>query len=84
MIKPMKFLELLREAGVSKEDAAEIAKAIDLSIAKKPTVEYDGYADGYPAYDRWECPICGEAYEYEDKHKYCPICGQRIDWSDYD
>lgn len=36
-------------------------------------ISYDGYADGYPVYDEWECSNCG--YETEEETRYCPNCG---------
>lgn len=48
----------------------------------KPTLEYDGYADGLPVYDSWKCPTCSTVYGYDNKYNYCPNCEQRIDWSE--
>lgn len=44
----------------------------------------DGYADGYPVYDEWECSECGVVFEdeFEDvepRYKYCPNCGAKMD-----
>lgn len=44
-------------------------------------LEFDGYADGYPVYDLWECSECkgehkGEYYTLTD---YCPECGAKMD-----
>ena len=41
-------------------------------------ISYDGYADGNPVYDRWECSNCG--LEIDDDNgeilwRYCPDCG---------
>lgn len=44
--------------------------------------QYDGYADGYPVYDLWECSECREEYESEgDPPPYdrCPHCGAHMD-----
>ena len=62
---------------------------LNIIIAKakvvKPNLESDGYADGSPVYDTWECPNCGSTFEFEyDRYNYCPDCGQKIDWSDID
>ena len=40
-------------------------------------IQYDGYADGYPVYDVWECSVCGYAFEDDEEptYKYCPDCG---------
>ena len=45
-------------------------------------LEYDGYADGYPVYDLWECSECGEEERGEDvptTHPWCHGCGARMD-----
>jgi hypothetical protein len=45
-------------------------------------LEYDGYADGYPVYDLWECSECGEEVSGEDvpiTHPYCHGCGAKMD-----
>lgn len=41
----------------------------------------DGYSDGKPVYDMYDCPNCGKSYEIEcEKYKHCPECGQVIGW----
>lgn len=45
-------------------------------------LEYDGYADGYPVYNLWECSECGEEVRGEDvpsTHPWCHSCGARMD-----
>ena len=45
-------------------------------------LEYDGYADGCPVYDLWECSECGEEVSGEDvpiTHPYCHGCGAKMD-----
>lgn len=45
-------------------------------------LEYDGYADGNPVYDLWECSECGEEVRGEDvpdTHPYCHGCGAKMD-----
>lgn len=45
-------------------------------------LEYDGFADGCPVYDLWECSECGEEKSGEDvpdTHPYCPNCGAKMD-----
>ena len=45
-------------------------------------LEYDGYADGCPVYDLWECSECGEEVKGEDvpaTHSWCHSCGARMD-----
>ncbi len=44
--------------------------------------EYDGYADGFPVYDAYECSVCGTEYDTDDgeiTYNYCPHCGARMD-----
>ena len=45
--------------------------------------EYDGYADGNPVYDVWNCSACGYCVDdgTDDPDmlpKYCPNCGARM------
>lgn len=45
-------------------------------------LEYDGYADGCPVYDLWECSECGEEVSGDDvptTHPWCHGCGARMD-----
>ena len=43
-------------------------------------IEYDGYSDGHPVYDVWECSNCHEEHEgdYDSLPRYCPNCGVRM------
>lgn len=48
-------------------------------------LEYDGYADGCPVYDLWECSECGEEVRGEDvpdTHPWCHGCGAKMDVTD--
>ena len=48
-------------------------------------LEYDGYADGFPVYDLWECSECGNEERGEDvpeTHPFCNWCGARMDGDD--
>ena len=40
-------------------------------------IEYDGYADGYPVWDVWECSQCGLEHngDKESLTAFCPDCG---------
>ena len=82
MIKPIILADILYTANVPEKEAREIAKVMDKSKARKPTLEYNSHADGNPVYDTWKCPDCGTDYDYDDKYNYCPNCGQHIDWSE--
>ncbi len=48
----------------------------------EPVLNGDGYADGKPVYDFWECPGCGEQFEIDDKYNFCPKCGQALEWEE--
>ena len=44
--------------------------------------EYDGYADGNPVWDTWECSACHEEFRNEGEEPdfcYCPYCGAIMD-----
>lgn len=47
-------------------------------------VGYDGYADGFPVYDEWECSECRFEVEGEGEPtlNYCPECGAKMDGGD--
>lgn len=74
-ISMIKEAERYREIGT----LDEIREAKEKRTPMQPDVEGDGEADGFPVYDTWICPSCGEAYEigYDD-HDFCPKCGQKI------
>ena len=44
-------------------------------------IEYDGYADGNPVYDVWECSNCHEEHEgdFDSLPNYCPECGAKME-----
>ena len=44
--------------------------------------QYDGYADGFPVYDEYECSLCGA--EYSNTHNFCPNCGAKMVGGNYD
>ena len=65
---------------------AKVKQEIADIVSELPTVEsrpkgewigigYDGYADGNPVYDEWECSNCGNEIKTEDTPPYCEICG---------
>lgn len=43
-------------------------------------LEYDGYADGSPVWDVWECDQCGHEHrgESDTLTDYCPDCGAKM------
>lgn len=44
-------------------------------------IEYDGYADGAPVWDKYECSECGHEHKGEEDTltAFCPDCGARMD-----
>lgn len=44
-------------------------------------IEYDGYADGNPVYDVFECSVCGCEHKGESDTltNYCPDCGAKME-----
>ena len=44
-------------------------------------LSYDGYTNGYPVYDEWECSECHFACEGEGEPplNYCPNCGAKME-----
>ena len=67
---------------VLKEPAADVAP---VRHGRWIGLEYDGYADGCPVYDLWECSECGEEVRGEDvpsTHPWCHSCGARMDKED--
>lgn len=78
-VKALEEIEQYRAIGT----VEECREAVERRKAKRPDYEGDGEADGYPVYDTWICPHCGEHYEIEyEEYKCCPKCGQEIDWSE--
>lgn len=63
-----------------------IIEALEKQLAKKPTLEGDGYdPEGKIISDEWLCPHCNTRYEVDyDRYFYCPNCGQKIKWSEED
>ena len=44
-------------------------------------IEYDGYANGNPVWDLWECSECQEEHSGDEDTltPYCPNCGARME-----
>lgn len=57
------------------------ADAAPVVHAEWAGIEYDGYADGSPVYDIWECSNCGEEHRGEENTltRFCPHCGAKMD-----
>lgn len=66
-------------------DAQPAADVVEVRHGRWIGMEYDGYADGFPVYDLWECSECGEEVRGEDvpsTHPWCHSCGARMDKED--
>ena len=44
-------------------------------------IEYDGYADGSPVWDKWECSECGYEHNGDEESltAFCPDCGRKME-----
>lgn len=70
----------------------EAIRLIDAGAELAPVVhgrwiglEYDGYADGVPVYDMWECSECGwevSGKDVPETHSFCYRCGANMDLED--
>lgn len=57
------------------------ANVVEVRHGRWIGLEYDGYADGDPVYDLWECSECGEEVRGEDvpvTYPWCHCCGARM------
>ncbi len=47
-------------------------------------LEYDGYADGNPVWDKWECSRCGWEHSGDEESltAFCPNCGAKMERED--
>ena len=66
--------------GEFKEELAKWLEKLQQHGRWIPT-EYDGYADGKPVYDAFECSECGHEHRGEEDTltAFCPDCGARMD-----
>lgn len=75
----MDLFESQFNADIDDIHAADVAPVVH---GRWIGTEYDGYADGCPVYDLWECSECGEEVRGEDvpeTHPWCHGCGARMD-----
>ena len=66
---------------MDKQEAKKLLTALKEShfsdTAKWIPIEYDGCADGYPVWDKWECSKCGHEHcgDEDTLTAFCPDCG---------
>ena len=55
--------------------------AVEVVHGRWRPLEYDGYADGNPVWDLWECSECQEEHSGDEDSltPYCPNCGAKMD-----
>lgn len=55
--------------------------AVEVVHGRWIPLEYDGYADGNPVWDLWECSECREEHSGDEDTltPYCPNCGAKMD-----
>lgn len=59
----------------------EIIKALEQKVGRWLPIEYDGYADGYPVWGKWECSECGYEHNGDEESltAFCPDCGRKME-----
>ena len=67
-------VKTLREAADTIE---QLAAKVRPKTGRWIPVGYDGYADGSPVIDEWECSNCGYEHYGDDQTltAFCPCCG---------
>lgn len=57
------------------------ADAAEVVHARWVPLEADGYADGSPVWDLWECSNCREEHSGDEDTltPYCPYCGAKME-----
>ena len=73
---------LFTEDAMCVLDGMKAADVVEVVHGRWVGLEYDGFADGCPVYDLWECSECGEEVRGEDvpdTHPYCHGCGAKMD-----
>lgn len=77
-------LDVCHASGLSLEVSAAIATELYHMGYQKQVegewigIEYDGYADGYPVYDVFECSVCGNEWRGDEPPNFCPDCGTKM------
>ena len=78
------MVEISNETRVKVLATVSRAKAVDaveVVHGRWIPLEYDGYADGNPVWDLWECSECREEHSGDEDTltPYCPNCGAKMD-----
>ena len=62
-------------------DSVPTVDAVPVVHGRWIPLEYDGYADGNPVWNLWECSKCGEEHSGDEDTltPYCPNCGAKMD-----
>ena len=60
---------------------APTVDAVEVVHGRWIPLEYDGYADGNPVWDLWECSECREEHSGDEDTltPYCSNCGAKMD-----
>lgn len=82
-------LDTLAEGFTSAHNLIESAPAVEAEPVKHGRwipLEYDGFADGNPVWDLWECSECQEEHSGDEETltPYCPNCGAKMDGDNND
>lgn len=69
-LEPSQYIEIIPVADVA-----------EVKHGKWIGTLYDGYADGSPVYEEFECSLCGCEHnaDGEPTWSYCPDCGAKMD-----
>jgi hypothetical protein len=72
------FINSILEGLLKKAPAADVVEVVH---GEWIPIEADGYADGYPVWDLWECSECREEHRGDEDTltPYCPNCGAKMD-----
>ena len=89
LISRQALIKALNKYAEEVNQDTDIHEAIEIAI-NLPTIQpktgrwiptgYDGYADGNPVYDWWECSECGWEHTGDEDTltPYCPNCGTKM------
>ena len=60
---------------------APAADVVPVKHGRWIPLEYDGYADGSPVWDLWECSECQEEHSGDEENltPYCPNCAAKME-----